>query len=516
MNASKERRRPGNKSHMKVLLISPRYPDTFWSLRHAVQFSPAKATFPPLGLLTVAALLPADWPKKLVDMNVEPLTEAHLQWAEVAFVSAMAIQSASTQDILRRCRACNLKVVAGGPLFTHLPDMDPSPDHVVIGEAEELMPRLVQDLIQNHAQAVYRAEGFPEVTRTPVPAWHLLKLSNYTDTSIQFTRGCPFNCEFCDVVLLNGRRPRYKTTRQIMAELDALYAAGWRGEVMFVDDNFIGHKGRAKELLTVLKNWQSERHYPFWFMTQASLNLADDPELLTLMSQADFKKVFIGFESTATESLDECHKHQNQNRDSMMAVRVMQQSGLEVMGGFILGFDSDPPSIFDDQVRFIQSAGIPAAMMGLLSAPPGTPLWHRLEAEGRLLGLPSGDNTTDIKALNFIPKMGRKTLVTGYKSVLKRLYDPEAYFQRVLTFFRHYRPNGHRPPQPPRPEEIRAFCKIVWHLGLKEPIRLTFWRFLGRVLLRHRHLFPEAVMAAVCGYHFHLISRRFIDQQIDN
>lgn len=497
---------------MKALLISPRCPDTFWSLKHAIQFSQAKALFPPLGLLTVASMMPADWSKKVVDLNVEPLTEDHLGWADIVFISAMSIQWTSIDEVIQRCKARGLKVIAGGPHFSRWPEGYKDVDHTVIGEAEEIMPLLLQDLERGQAKLVYRAGEFPELAGTPPPSWELINLANYVNMSVQFTRGCPFNCEFCDVVLLFGRRPRYKSVAQIMAELDALHRAGWRGEVMFVDDNFIGNPGKAKALLTAIAAWQKEHGYPFEFFTQASLNLADNQEMLSLMSQCGFKRIFIGIESTFTGSLEECSKHQNKDQDLIQAVRVMQGAGMEVMGGFIVGFDADPPTIFDDLVRLIQSAGIPRAMIGLLSAPPDTPLWHRLEKEGRLLGLPNGDNSMSTGALNFVPKMGREKLVAGYKSMAERLYEPEAYFDRVLTFFAHHRPNAAPARGLPKAGEIKSLLVILWTLGFKESGRRAFWSFLGKVILKHRHLFAEAIFTAACSYHFYRITRRFINE----
>ena len=497
---------------MKALLISPRYPDTFWSLRYAVQFSQAKAMFPPLGLLTVASMLPADWTKKVVDLNVQPLTDDHLGWADIVFISAMTIQSESVDEVIGRCKKRGLKIVGGGPHFSRWPEGYQDVDHTVLGEAEEILPVLLQDLQEGRAKPVYRADRFPELLATPPPSWELINLADYVNASIQFTRGCPFSCEFCDVVLLFGRRPRYKSVAQIITELDALYRAGWRGEVMFVDDNFIGNPGKARELLAAVAAWQKERAYPFEFITQASLNLAENPELMSLMSRADFKRIFIGIETTFADSLEECHKHQNKGRDMIEAIRALQGAGMEVMGGFIVGFDADPPTIFDDLVRLIQTGGIPRAMIGMLSAPPGTPLWDRLEKEGRLLGWPNGDNAMNTGALNFVPTMGKERLVAGYKSMVERLYEPKAYFERVLTFFAHHRANGNQVRRLPTAGEVQSLLSIMWTLGVRESGRRAFWSFLAQVLMKYRHLFAEAIFAAACGYHFHKISRRFISE----
>ena len=498
-------------SPMNTLMVSPQFPETFWSLKHAVEFSSAKSTFPPLGLLTVGAMLPQSWPKKLVDLNVQPLTEAHLEWADLVLVSAMTVQSASADEVLERCRAKGVTTIVGGPHYFHMPDGQDLPGATaVIGEAEEVMPGLLKDLEAGKLRPIYRADHFPDITGSPRPLWSLVPLPDYTDVSLQFTRGCPFNCEFCDVVLLSGRRPRLKTNAQVLGELDLLHQAGWRGEVMFVDDNFIGNKKQALSLLKDIGQWQKQKGYPFWFMTQASLNLADDSEMLALMNEAGFKKVFIGIETPIPASLAEAGKHQNQGQDIVAAVRKCQQAGQEVLGGFIVGFDSDPPSVFDDQFKVIQESGIPAAMVGLLSAPPGSPLWKRLESEGRLLGMPSGDNAFDKDALNFEPVMGRDRLLAGYKEVVSRLYAPSAYFDRVLLFFDNYRPSTYLKPPPLKMADLKSFLAILWHLGVKAQWRLTFWGFLARVLVKHPRLFPEAVISAACGHHFFEITRKFI------
>jgi radical SAM superfamily enzyme YgiQ (UPF0313 family) len=497
---------------MNTLLVYPAYRDTFWSFRHALTFITAKAAFPPLGLLTVAAMLPAEWIKRLVDMNVEPLSEEHADWADIVFLSAMAVQSRSFDEAVRFFRERGVRVVAGGPHVSHRHAHIRAVDHMVAGEAEEVLPRVIEDLAQNRARPLYPAERFPDLARTPVPLWDLLDLDNYTSMGVQLSRGCPFECDFCDVVTLFGRRPRYKEIPQLMTELDDLYHAGWRGNVMFVDDNFIGNRKKAKDLLLTLVQWQADKGYPFFFVTQASINLADDAELLSLMAQADFKQVFVGIETPSQKSLSECNKKQNLNRDIVSAVKTIQSYGLEVMGGFIVGFDADPPSIFEDQVRLIEEAAIPNAMVGLLSVMEGTRLWDRMRKEGRLLGFPTGDNIMSLEALNFEPKMGRETLITGYQNVLERLYESRAFYGRVLRFFKIHRPNSNAPRRRPTGREVAAFFRILWGLGFKDPNRLEFWRFLTAVIVR-RYDFAMAVNFAAYGYHFRVINRRFLESR---
>jgi radical SAM superfamily enzyme YgiQ (UPF0313 family) len=497
---------------MRALLIYPRYPDTFWSFKHALRFVRRKAAFPPLGLLTVAAMLPESWEKKLVDLNVEPLGDADLAWAELVFISAMVVQRDSVEQVLRRCREEGKKVVAGGPLFTHLPRDLSGVDHVVAGEAEDLLPELLADLAEGKARFLYSSPSHPSLARTPPPQWELINLKHYRTMSVQFTRGCPFDCDFCDVVALFGRRPRFKSPEQVLEELDRLRAHKWRGAVMMVDDNFIGHKRRAKELLARMAAWQKDNGQPFSFFTQASVNLADNHELLKLMAKANFTEVFLGLETPSESSLKECHKYQNQGRDLLASVRTIQSYGLEVMAGFIVGFDADPPSIFKDQVSFISQAAIPTAMVGLLSLMPGTKLYERMRGQNRLLGLPSGDNV-DMGALNFIPKMGAAALVEGYKEILRRLYEPKAYYRRALAYLRRSgRALKRRAAPKPRVSwpDLMAGVRIFWRLGVAERGRLAYWTFLARVGFSRPGKIPMAISLAATGYHLRMVTMRFV------
>lgn len=498
---------------MRALLVYPRYPDTFWSFKHALRFVRRKAAFPPLGLLTVAAMLPEDWEQKVLDLNVEPLTNDDLDWADLVLISAMVVQRDSAQEVLERCRELGKKVVAGGPLFTHLPEDLPGVDHVIAGEAEDILPQFLADLEKGKARFLYQTANHPSLQSTPPPKWDLINLKNYRTMSVQFTRGCPFDCDFCDVVALFGRRPRFKTPDQVLEELDRLHRIKWRGAVMMVDDNFIGHKHRAKELLAQMAAWQKEHGQPFSFFTQASVNLADDPELLRLMAKANFTEVFLGLETPSESSLKECHKHQNQGRDLVAAVRTIQSYGMEVMAGFIVGFDADPPSIFKDQVSFISQAAIPTAMVGMLSLMPGTKLYERMRGQNRLLGLPSGDNAMDEKALNFIPKMGAVALVEGYKEVLRRLYEPKAYYRRSLAYLKR---SGRALKRRAVPRarvswaDLAAGVRIFWRLGFAERGRLAYWTFLARVGFSRPAKIPMAISLAATGYHLRVVTLRFV------
>jgi len=487
---------------MNLLLIWPAVPDTFWSFTHVLPLIAKKAAFPPLGLLTVAAMLPREWSLRVVDLNVRALRDQDLEWADYVLMSAMIVQEKSVREVARRCRERGKLVIAGGPLFTTGHERFPEIPHFVLGEAEGVMPDLVRDLTAGTLQPVYQAASRPDLSATPPPRWDLIRLDDYVTMAVQFSRGCPFNCEFCDIIAMYGRVPRTKSPAQLLTELDGLYAAGWRDSVFVVDDNFIGHKVKAKALLRELVAWQQRQPAPLPLFTEASLNLADDPELLDLMVQAGFKKVFVGIETPNEDSLSECGKVQNARRDLLQAVRTLQSAGLEVMGGFILGFDHDRPNIFRRQWRFIQEAGIANAMVGLLNALPGTRLFARLQQEGRLLRESTGNNLDAV--LNFIPRMDRETLLNGYRRLLGRLYAPSAYYRRALEFLKWYRP---RPPYiPPRRTDLWAFVRSLWVLGICTPGRRAYWKYLVQSLLLYPRAFSEAMNLAIRGYHFRAVA----------
>ena len=331
---------------MNILLINPKYPETFWSFKHVLRFISKKAAFPPLGLLTVAAILPGGWQKKLVDLNVEPLTDATLDWADLVFVGAMLVQRESAQEVIDRAKAAGKRVVAGGPAFTAAPELFPGVDHLVLNEGEITLPMFVRDFLAGTPQPRYTSDEKPDIAKTPAPLWQLIRMKNYATMSVQFSRGCPFNCEFCDIIVMNGRVPRTKSPTQMLGELEALRKAGWSGSVFIVDDNFIGNKDKVKTFLRELIVWQKARKFPFTFFTEASLNLAQDEELMRLMSAANFHKVFLGIETPSLDSLKECSKLQNTTLDLAKAVNAIQSNGMQVMAGFIVGCDSDTERIF--------------------------------------------------------------------------------------------------------------------------------------------------------------------------
>lgn len=489
---------------MKILLVYPYYPATFWSFRYAMKFIDRKASFPPLGLLTVAAMLPSDWEKRLVDMNVRPLSTEDLEWADYVFISAMSIQRRSAREVIARCRRLGVKTVAGGPLFTSCYEDFPGVDHLVLGEGEVTLPRFLADLERGAPRHLYVADDWAQLDETPVPLWELVEMKDYAAMNIQYGRGCPFDCEFCDITALFGRRPRSKPLARLLTEMESLYARGWRGAVFFVDDNFIGDKPKLKrEVLPALIDWMEATEYPFYFYTEASIDLADDPVLLELMVRAGFEEVFIGIETPHEGGLAESGKVQNRNRDLLASVKRIQQGGLQVHGGFIVGFDSDPATIFERQINFIQESGIVTAMVGILSALRGTKLFLRLEREGRLLKDSSGDNTAI--DLNFVPCMKPGALIAGYQNILDTIYAPRQYYQRVIQLFREYRP---------RPQgrfhlqqgHIGAFFKSILLLGVLGRERFHFWKLFFWSLLRKPRLFPLAITYAVYGYHFRKVA----------
>ncbi|MCJ7716339.1 MAG: B12-binding domain-containing radical SAM protein [Anaerolineales bacterium] len=486
---------------MKVLLVYPEFPDTFWSFKHALRFIRKKSSAPPLGLLTVGALLPTSWEKRLVDFNVHPMTKKDLRWADMVFISGMAIQRDSAKRIINRCKEEGIPVVAGGPLFTMEYDQFTEVDHFVLNEAEITLPEFLNDLTIGKTRRIYSTDDYPNLRKTPPPLWPLINFNQYDSMPLQFSRGCPYNCDFCNVTALLGHRPRTKSAEQILIELDGLYQHGWRSSVFFVDDNFIGNRRYLKEeLLPALARWRKGKT-GFSFHTEASINIADDDELIQLMVKAGFNKVFIGIETPDEISLQECNKRQNINRDLVKDVKHLQRSGLEVQGGFIVGFDSDTQSIFQRQIDFIQKSGIVTAMVGLLQAPPGTKLYDRLKNENRLSGEMSGDNVDG--STNIIPLMGLNKLRDGYHYLMEQIYSPHQYYQRVKTFLKEYQPPKIKTPL--TWQQFLAFFRSIYHLGIVNRERRYFWDLLFWTLRERPALFSTAVTMSIYGYHFNKI-----------
>jgi radical SAM superfamily enzyme YgiQ (UPF0313 family) len=494
------------RSVVNILLIYPKFPDTFWSFTYALRFIKKKSAYPPLGLLTVAALLPEEWPKRLVDENINELGDEDLAWADLAFVSAMAVQRNSVADIIDRCKGMGLKIVAGGPLFTAEPDAFEQVDHLVLGEAELTLPAFVADLESGCPKRTYRANDYPDIHKTPIPLWHMIQMRRYASLNIQYSRGCPFNCDFCNITALFGRTPRTKAPQQVLAELDAIYQTGWRGNIFFVDDNFIGNKASLKKhLLPALIEWRKDKKGCVFF-TESSINLADDPQLMEMMAQAGFDSVFIGIESPDENSLTECRKVHNKNRDLLKDVKKIHRSGLQVMGGFIVGFDSDTPSIFQRQIDFIQKSGIVTAMVGMLQAPPGTRLFERLSREQRVCTDFSGDNVDG--RTNIIPTMGLDHLTDGYRAIMKQIYSPSKFYQRVRGILKEL-----KVPVATVPVDLQrflAFFRACLRLGILGKERFQYWYLLMWTIVRRPRLLPLAVTLSIYGFHYRKICELYI------
>jgi len=489
---------------MKILLVHPEYEDTFWNLKRVLKILGKKTAYPPLGLLTVAALLPKEWEKKLIDMNCDNLKDEHIAWADYVFISAIIGQKESARNIIDYVQKKGKPVVVGGSLFTTGWEEFSHADTIVLGEAEELCSIIINDLMNGTLKKIYSSEKYPDVKKSPVPLWNLVKLSNYNSVCIQLSRGCPFNCEFCDVVVLNGRLPRMKTREQLIAELDSLYDSGWYGGVFFVDDNFIGNKVKLKrEYLPAIIEWQKKRKYPFTLSTQVSIDLADDFNLMKIMNNAGFTTVFIGIETPDPAGLEECGKYQNKNRDLVEAVKTIQRMGFEVNAGFILGFDSDKDTIFKNQIDFIQKSGIVCAMVGLLNVSPKTRLYKRLKESNRLIERQEAGNNnfSELSELNFIPKMSAARLLDGYKEVLTTIYAPEFYYARIKTFLREFKPKKIKPPKV-RFYHLRGLFSSLWFLGIRENGRHYYWNLIFWSIFKRPGLVPYAIGLPLGLLHF--------------
>src|SRR5258705_1982216 len=464
---------------MKVLLVNPEFPDTYWSFRHALPFEHKRCAFPPLGLLTVSALLPKAWERRLVDLNVRALKSSAIEWADIVFVTGMLVQKESVHEVVRRCKELGKRVVLGGPYVTTTIEDLPTVDHIFLGEAETTLPQFIEDLERGEAKRTYQAAERPPLATTPVADFALANMKRYSAMSVQYSRGCPFNCEFCDIIEIYGRVPRTKSNQQMLSEFDALFRLGWRGTVFIVDDNFIGNKKNVRRLLPEITEWQERNGFPFSFLTEASVNLADDDELLADMQRAGFRRVFLGIETPGEESLKEAQKSQNRG-DLLESVKKIQGYGMEVMAGFIVGFDNDPDDIFARQIRLIRDSAIPLAMVGLLTALPDTQLWRRLKKEGRLVAESRGNNTSD--SLNFVPKMDPHRLIEGYRSIMRTIYNPREYYERAAECLSRVSTAAPESNHCGLLYGITALTRIVIRLGVLDKERREFLRFFIRAV----------------------------------
>ncbi len=486
----------------KVLMVYPEFPETFWSFKESLGFVGKKTNFPPLPLLTVAALLPAHYEVRLADMNVGPLTQADLDWAEFVFISAMLVQKDSMEKVIARARESGKVIVAGGPYPTQCRATIEGVDHFVLNEAEITLPSFIADLEAGRAKPLYTTNEKPDLALTPKPRYDLVDFRPYSSMVLQYSRGCPNECEFCDIVELFGRNPRVKSPGQFLGEMETLYDLGHRGGIFIVDDNFIGNRVAVKELLRAIIAWQEGHGRPFTFSTEASVDLAKDEELLDLMVKSGFTMAFVGIETPVLASLESAHKTKNIGVSLLDAVRKIQESGIEVTAGFIVGFDSDPDDIAERQIAFIQESGITTAMVGLLTALPNTKLHRRLVAEGRLLAESTGNNTHGLE-LNFVPKMDVSRLVSAYAQVLTTIYDPRRYFERCQVLLRRL------------PRRAKASANVVNDRSTLTNIRALFGslvrqsfspygrhylRFLGTTLVRRPWMFAKAIEKAIEGH----------------
>ncbi len=483
----------------KILLVYPEIPATYWSFKYALPFIRYKTLMPPLGLITIAALLPEDYTVRLIDMNFQKLTAGDIASADMVFVSAMIVQKESFHRVVALCNEYGTPVVAGGPYPTSSYRHIKGVSHFVLNEGEITLPRFIDDLERGQARHIYQDDAKPDITTTPPPRFDLLDIGAYESMALQSSRGCPFNCEFCDIIEMFGRVPRYKTPDQFINEMNVLYKTGYRGSLFIVDDNFIGNKKKARELLEHIAAWQKERNYPYSLFTEASINLAQDDGLIDLMVDAGLDTVFIGIETPIAETLSLTQKQQNTRADILESVRTIQAKGIEVMGGFIVGFDSDPENIFDLQIEFIQKAAIPLAMIGTMVALPNTQLYRRLEREGRIVGETDGNNTHSME-INFIPRMPRETLIEGYKRVIAAIYEPRNYFERCKSLIKRL-PSHANTHGVISKKHIKALFMSLW--------RQTFSRYgraylglLASAVIHNPRQFPMAVSLAVKGYHF--------------
>jgi len=499
---------------MKVLLVNPEFPETYWSFRHALPFEGKRSVFPPLGLLTVSSLLPKSCERRLVDLNIETLDKSQLEWADMVFITGMLVQKQSLHSVAKQAKELGKVVVLGGPYVTSTIHELPQADHIFQGEAETTLPEFFADLKRGEAKSIYKAPERPPMSISPIPDFKIANLKHYSCMSVQYSRGCPFSCEFCDIIEIYGRIPRTKSNQQILAEFDALKQIGWRGPLFIVDDNFIGNKKNVRQLMPELVAWQKQHGHPFSLLTEASVNLADDDELLGNMREAGFRRVFLGIETPVEESLKEAQK--SQNRGNLLdSVKKIQSFGMEVMAGFIVGFDNDPEDIFERQIEFIRESAIPLAMVGMLNALPDTQLWRRLEREGRLLGEDASGNNT-VSTLNFVTKMDPARLISGYQSIMKTIYKPREYYERVLDSLKRTVHETKEPSPYNLFQEIKALVHLITKLGIIDPERKEFWRFFIMALRKHHDRMTESLRLAAMGYHFRKLNELYDPVQTES
>lgn len=502
---------------MRALLVYPQFPKTFWSFEKILELVDRKVLLPPLGLITVAAILPQDWEFKLVDRNLRNVTEAEWDWAELVILSAMIVQKQDLLDFIREAKQRGKRVAVGGPYPTSIPEDSQAAgaDYLILDEGEITLPLFITAIQNGQLQGIFRANGEkPDVTTTPVPRFDLLELDAYDSMSVQFSRGCPFQCEFCDIIVLYGRKPRTKTPAQLLAELDYLYELGWRRAIFMVDDNFIGNKRNVKLLLQELKTWMADHEYPFKFNTEASIDLAEDPELMQLMLECNFNAVFLGIETPDAESLSLTKKYQNTRNSLVESVQAINRAGLRVMAGFIIGFDGEKAGAGDRIIEFVEQTAIPTALFGILQALPNTALWHRLEKEGRLLSSKGDGNQMTL--MNFIPTRPVTEIAQEYIQAFCTLYEPKRFLDRVYRHFLHLAPPVcQAPAQLPSLVDLRALAIIIWRQGIKRDTRWQFWHHLFSILKHNPGVLDHYL--TVCAHVEHFLEfRQIVRDQIES
>ena len=462
---------------MKILLVYPEMPDTFYAFKHLTKVVGKKSAFPPVGLLTVAAMLPVYWELKLIDTNVTKLNDSEILWADMIFISAMNTQAQSTFELVEKCKNLGAKLVAGGPLFTHEYKRFPTIDHFILNEAEITLPIFLKDLENNSLKKIYSTSEFANVNETPIPRWELINMNDYSYATVQYTRGCPYFCDFCDVTTLFGRKPRVKTPKQIIGELDAILKNGNPGMILFADDNLIGNKGKlTKELLPELIKWRDKNKYAPGFDTQLTINLADDDELMQDMLEAGFRKIFVGIETLDEDTLKQIQKGQNTKRNLVENINKLHMHGFMVNGAFIVGLDNDKPSIFQNIIDFVKETGIVLVIINLLKAPVGTELYTKMVADGRIIK----ELDFDEKKSNLIHIMEKETLHDGYTMIIEELYSPRSIFERAKTFLLIERTtkvkNGIK--RKFTFAEIKMAISVIYRLGVTDENRSYFWKLI--------------------------------------
>jgi len=500
---------------MKCLLVYPEMPDTFYALKHFVKVAGKKAAFPPLGLMTVAGLLPESWELKLIDLNVEPLTDKQLAWADLVLLSAMNVQEESVRDILDLCEKHTAKVIAGGPLFTHEYERFPSIDYFVLNEAEITLPRFLNDLEKGDARRIYKSPEFADVTASPLPLYRLVDMNDYMYAIIQYSRGCPYLCDFCDVTALFGRKPRTKTPEQIIAELDLIRQHSRGNLVLFADDNLIGNKRVLKnELLPALIDWQRRQKYGFYLATQLTINVADDEELMDMLADAGFRSVFIGIETPEEAGLKGSHKTQNLKRDLIATIHRIHERGFTIYGGFIVGFDTDTPESFEVLRDFIQESGIPMPIVNVLKAPPGTELFARMKRENRLIkdfAFEEGDT-------NIRPMMDGASLIRGFLEVVDGIYTPENSYKRFKAYLAHQNYTGSSTVIRTQLgwSEIMLGLRILFFLGVRNKNRKYFWKLTYLVVFKYKKSIDLPLILSLLSVQMDITAQHLREQAAKN